>query len=472
MARRNARYGDEIPAYLRLVVDNDGGSSRDRPRGGRVPPNDIEAEAVILSGMMFSAAQRAIALWSLTPESFYSDNHRLIFGAIKALDEAGELEGEQHEGAVVQVASWLRKRELIQRAGGANYLGELLNAPATGRMETLCRTVADLHRLRRAIAIVQKAAAEGYGPEALANPERWVRDVGAALTVIADDSIHTAAGGAKEAAAEAYIHTQKAHDPEDVTARGLEIPIAAIQKHTSGLYLGETLAITARSGGGKTLLAGQLIEAVAAGGDFAAGMWSLEMPKRQIVSRLAIARARLSAHAHRAGRLPPDELAEYNAALDELAALPMFFDEHKPRMGWRTVESILSTMRRYHLEAPKRYGKPLGLMVLDFVQKLDCSGVADGRATREYQLNIASDMLVRTAEEIGIALVLLCQTNDDGAIRESKAVTHHVHSWWKLTTRKEAVGEWYGEIDIPKARHGGVGSVPFAFDPRSPRFHD
>ena len=196
------------------------------------------------------------------------------------------------------------------------------------------------------------------------------------------------------------------------------------------------------------------------------------MPKKQLVSRMACSDSEVSAYALRAGRLNAKDLLSYRAALADLKDLPLFFDEFRPRRGWRTVESILSTMNRYVQTCERVMGRPLGLMVLDFIQKLDCSGVVSRRANRELQLNVASDMLVREAERLGIALVILCQTNEDGQIRESKAVTHHVHAWWKLEISKDRFKNWHGQISIPKARHGSTGNVEFNYDPQSVRFFD
>lgn len=459
----------EERGHLRLVVDNDGGSSRDRPRV-HVSQNDELAEAEVISAMLMNAEGRAVAKHMLTPQCFYHDDLRHIFIAIVSCDDDGAL--GQPEDAVVTVVGWLRDREVIQRVGGARRIGELLDSvPATAQVERLCRRLIDLRRLRRVAKLVHRVGAEVYTREASHDPQKWLQDVASAFQHIADDAPEVEIATAGSAVEDADAWVMRAHSG-DKSALGLELPLKELQKKTTGLYLGETLVITAKTGGGKTLLAGTISKHVAKETMFAAGWWSLEMPKRQLISRMACADAEVSAHALRAGRLNDEDLLKYRMALHELKALPLFFDEHRPRRGWRTVESVLSTMNRYKQSCEQKLGRPLGLMVLDFVQLLDCSGVASRRANREQQLNLASYLLVREAERLGIALILLCQTNEDGQIREAKSVSHHAHAWWRLTISKDRFKNWNGSTQIQKARHGGTGKVDFGYDPQSVRFHD
>lgn len=463
-------HREQQPLHLRLV-QGDGGTSRDRHERGRVPPNDLAGERVILAGMMTSKAQRATASYMLKPESFYGDNHRLIFEAIRSLDDAGTFDSSD-DVPVVLVAGWLRDRELIERAGRVAYLGELVGeVPMVVQFEEVCVRVVNLARLRRAVSALQRAAAEGYGTDAARDPERFLQVALQALEAIVDDTPAAEIATAEDACIEEVAHVTKAHADDGHALRGLRLPLRELHIKTGGIFLGESTCITAATGGGKTLLAGTVAEFIAEHSMYAAGIWSLEMPKRQLVSRMALARSRVNAYAYRGGRLNDVDLAAYNLALQKIRDLPLFFDEHVPRRGWRTIESILSSLHRYAARVPEKLGKPLGLMVLDFMQKVDCSGLAP-KKSREYQLNIASDMLVRALERLNVAGIILCQTNEDGQIRESKAVAHHCHGWWKLEIGKNRAGEHTGTVRLGKARHGGKGIVSFPFDAPCVRFHD
>lgn len=467
MSRTYQAHGDG-PAHLRLV--GDGGTSSDRPV--RIPPNDLASEAVLLGSMIMDRRHRATIRHMVTADTLYGADNRIVYRAVCELDDRNELDGDP-DVAIVVLAGHLRDRQLIQRAGGARRLGELVSATAaTSQVETLCRRVIDSQRLRRAIQATALANSEAYGAVAHADPQGWLQDVATALQQISDDGQSAGIATANDAVAEAVAHVERSHADDGAAERGMDLPWLEMTAQTCGLFLGESVAVTAKTGGGKSLLAGHVAEYVAETSGRAVGIWSLEMPRRQLISRMAVSRSCVSAHALRQGRLNESEMVRYRMALDELRSLPLFFDEWRPRRGWRTVESILATMARYAQQCPAQFGKPLGLMILDFIQKLDCSGVADRRASRENQLNIASDMIVREAERLNIALIMLGQTNEDGDIREAKSIAHHCHAWWKLEIKKQRAGNWTGEIHIAKQRHGAGGRVSFGFDPHCIRFHD
>jgi hypothetical protein len=135
--------------------------------GGRVPPHNLGAEAAVLAALMADAGKLTDVSAELSDgaDAFYSDNHRLIFDAVSDLVGRGE------PVDVVTVAHWLRERQLIQRAGGAKYLGELVDGtPAVANVGEHARIVQRMRTRRRAIAVFQRKAAEGYGEV----DEHWV----------------------------------------------------------------------------------------------------------------------------------------------------------------------------------------------------------------------------------------------------------------------------------------------------------
>ena len=144
---------------------------------GRVPPNDLEAEAAVLAACLLDVSRLTIVRAVLVDgsDSFYSDNHRLIFDAMCDLQNRGEVID------AVTVKHWLADRELIQRAGGAKYIGALVDeTPAVGNVETHARIVAEMRRRRALIAKCQFIQAAGYGEVS----EAWVAESVADITTL------------------------------------------------------------------------------------------------------------------------------------------------------------------------------------------------------------------------------------------------------------------------------------------------
>jgi len=113
---------------------------------GRIPPNDLDAEAAILSAVLIDPGAIDKVLEFLRAEHFYSEAHRRIFEAALELRERGQ------PVDYIQISSWLRDRDRLQQVGGMPFLTDLLNvAPALANVEAYARTVYEKSRVRQVI---------------------------------------------------------------------------------------------------------------------------------------------------------------------------------------------------------------------------------------------------------------------------------------------------------------------------------
>jgi hypothetical protein len=126
---------------------------------GRVPPQDLDAEAAVLSAMLLSSdVVRLVLAGPLRAEHFYSDANGRIFAV------AQELIAEARPVDIPIVASVLRDRGRLAQVGGPSYLAQLADAtPAGANVEAQAQIIFDKWRLRKAIATHQAIAAQGYG---------------------------------------------------------------------------------------------------------------------------------------------------------------------------------------------------------------------------------------------------------------------------------------------------------------------
>jgi replicative DNA helicase len=66
---------------------------REVPTGeaaARVPPHDLEAEKAVIGAMLVSETAVAAVAERLTAEDFYSEVHRIIYGALTRLYSRGD----------------------------------------------------------------------------------------------------------------------------------------------------------------------------------------------------------------------------------------------------------------------------------------------------------------------------------------------------------------------------------------------
>ena len=93
---------------------------------GKLPPQAPELEASVIGAMMIEKDAFASVADLLRPETFYSDQHRHIYEAIRALSV------NEAPIDVLSVAEQLKKMGTLEVAGGVVYLSELTQRVASG----------------------------------------------------------------------------------------------------------------------------------------------------------------------------------------------------------------------------------------------------------------------------------------------------------------------------------------------------
>ncbi len=82
----------------------------------KIPPHSIEAEQAVLGGIFLDRDAWIKVVEILSEDDFYRQDHRLIYHAIAALDNAGR------PFDLVTVAEWLESHQQLDDAGGLAYL--------------------------------------------------------------------------------------------------------------------------------------------------------------------------------------------------------------------------------------------------------------------------------------------------------------------------------------------------------------
>lgn len=153
------------------------------PIEGRVPPCDLNAEAGILSAVLcsFDRTEQSKLMGELVPMlppgHFFGPQNRVVWVAMLGMH------AESRPIDVITLKSVLAQGGNLEKAGGVRYLTEILNeVPATAYPLEYARIVVQHARVRRTIATLETAAAQGYAltedqaAEYLARVDRSVRE--------------------------------------------------------------------------------------------------------------------------------------------------------------------------------------------------------------------------------------------------------------------------------------------------------
>ncbi len=438
------------------------GTTVDTKPAGRLPPQDLPAEAAVLSAILLESDAMDRVIDILKPVHFYSEANRRVFEAALALAMASK------PIDIVTVAGELRNRDRLAHIGGAKYLGDLADAvPAVAHLETYAATVREKWRLRELISTTQRIAAEGYGD--VGDPQTFIDGAENAVYQIAHETTQSPISRIDAVLVDVSKELENAHKNRG----NVEIPtgLRRLDKKLVGLHRQELTVVGARPGMGKTALVLGIGENVASAVG-PVGVFSLEMPKVQLVTRMAMAKAGIDLTLAREGMLRPDHWSAYAAAKNVLHQLPLFFDD-TPTQNALTIRAGARRMAR-------DAGQPLSLIIVDYLQLM--SGLGN-ESSREQEISQISRKLKLLSREMDVPIIALSQlnravetrTSSKGKrpqlsdLRESGAVEQDADNIifiyreeYYEPEKREVRG--LAELDVAKQRNGPTGRVFVGFD--------
>jgi len=145
------------------------------------PQCDVQTEEVILSAVLYGpggAALFADLKPILSSGDWYDPRHRVLWGTM------GILAAKQKPINAPEVAAELHTAGHLNDAGGSPYLGRLdVAVPAVGDVMSLALRIAELGRKRRALTIIEEAAA--HGRNGVTDVNAWLADVSKQLVDVA-----------------------------------------------------------------------------------------------------------------------------------------------------------------------------------------------------------------------------------------------------------------------------------------------
>jgi len=439
----------------------------DDPRSGslRVPPNSVEAEESVLGAVLLDSDAANVAIERLQSEDFYRPAHQAIFDAVL------ELFNRNEPVDAVTVAEGLRRSDMLERVGGLNYLTQLIDTvPATSNIEHYAAIVEE-HSLRRKLLRVGgdigKLATEVDRPiiEVIDKAEQSVYAVSEKRVGEGLAPIDPLLGPAIERAEE--LHRS------GVEVTGLSTGLRDLDRKLAGLHPGNLIIIAGRPGMGKSTLAINIAQHVAVQGDPIA-IFTLEMSREEIVSRMLCSQGRIDSQRLRTGRLTEGDFSKLSSAANVLYKKPIYVDDS----AGLTVTEIRAKCRRLK----RRSG--LSLVVVDYLQLMHGSGGEN----RQQEIAIISRSLKNLARELDVPVIGASQLNRSleqredkrprlGDLRESGSIEQDADIVLFIYRNEyyhpEAVEtKGIAEVAIAKHRQGSVGRVDLTFLPEFTLFSD
>ncbi len=439
---------------------------------GKLPPQALDVEEAVLGALMLERDAYVTVADIIDTDSFYKEEHRKIFEAIKFLST--------HEKPVdlLMVTQELKNRNQLDEVGGPLYITQLTSRVASAaHIEFHARIIAQKFIQRELIRVSSEIQTKAYDDNM--DVDDLIDFSETSLFKVAEGNIKKETQPIKPILKEAAMLIEQASRREDGLS-GVPSGFTALDRMTSGWQKTDLVIIAARPAMGKTAFVLSMARNMAVEHKKPVAVFSLEMSSVQLVNRLIAAETELGSEKIKNGRLADWEWEHFNRKLNVLEEAPMFIDD-TPALSIFEFRAKCRRLKMQH---------DIAVVIVDYLQLMTAG--TDGRGSREQEVSLISRSLKAIAKELDIPILALSQLNrsvesregkrpqlsdlrESGAIEQDADLVLFIHrpEYYGIT-EDENGNSLLGvaEIIVAKHRNGSVGDVQLAFKKQQVKFCD
>jgi replicative DNA helicase len=430
----------------------------------RLPPAAVEAEMCMMASMILDKEMIGQVVQVVGRDDIYQVDHQIIFDILVKLYE------QNRPIDAVILREELAKRNLLEEVGGTAYLTSLLNTvPSSAHAMHYAGIVREKSLLRQLIGASNEILRDAYAPHEKAD-------------VIVDRAEHRIFDIAEKRIGGSLVPLESVlHEVyemiEDKGRRGLETDFHEVDDMLNGLQNGEMIIVAARPSMGKTALAMNFVENVAANHRLPVAVFSLEMSKQQLAQRMLCSRANIDAQKVRKGMLSAQEFQDLASVVVQLSKAPIWVDD-SPGLTVLELRAKARRLKRQH---------DIRLIMIDYMQLMDSPDVKE---SRQQQISEISRGIKAVARELNIPVIALSQLNrmsegrdghrprmsdlrESGSIEQDADVVMLLHreDYYKMS-EPDFIPDNIAEVIIAKQRNGPTGTVKLTFDNKTTTFRN
>lgn len=370
---------------------------------------------------------------------------------------------------MIQCTNWLSNHGLLDKIGGKTKIAQLVDRTVSAvNIDLFADLVIQKYQSRRLITAGGQVAELGYD-ETIAIADR----INNAEQVVFNIADTVSRGPGLESVSE--IAAQALTDMEQGVNPALATRFYDLNDLIGGLYPGNMYVICAVPGGGKSAFANRLAYDAAKHHGLASAIFSLEMPKKQVLNRFLADESNIPVKRLKSRQIQEHELDAYAAAIATVSGINLHIDDTS---GISATE-IVARCRRLKAQ----YGE-LGCVVIDYLQLMIGEG---SDSTRNLELAAISRRFKQMSIELDVPVIVLSQLNRQLESRSNKRPTlGDIRDTGALAQDADLVIGLYRdeihnpdtndvgivELNIIKHRDGEMGVVQLLFDGAFMRFRN
>ncbi|MBQ7456311.1 MAG: replicative DNA helicase [Desulfovibrio sp.] len=367
--------------------------SQPRDIANRIPPNNRDAEVAVLAALLTNEESCSTVLDIIkSADDFYDPRNKGIYQAFLNLSSTDK------PFTIVSCAEELKRMDLYDKCGGAQYLSELALGIVSGVHVEFYATLVRNKAIQR--SLIDTCAT------IIGNAYQTTDDV-LGLLDASEQSIFNLTERLDQSNFEPtdkiidnfFDRLSKAADKRNELT-GVTTGFTHLDNLTAGLQPSDLIIVAARPSMGKTAFALSLaVNAALAEHPTPVAIFSLEMSREQLIQRILSLKAHVDMGKLRQPyKLVDEDWSNLYAAADDLQKGKLFIDD----------TATLSTME---LKARARRLKAkydIGLILVDYLQLMRSPR---GAESRELEISDISRTLKAIAKELNIPVVALSQLN-------------------------------------------------------------
>jgi replicative DNA helicase len=432
----------------------------------KIPPQSLESEMAVLGAIL----QRPDCLNdisdALLPQAFYSARNKMVYETIL------ELNSKSIPLDSVSVLERLKEIGLIERSGGAAYLGELMDfVPNTANIKHYCDTILKKKIMRDLLDAADHVSGLGYDESKELDE---ILDIAEKkIFAVTNQSSSQNIIALSDVVGQAFERLEHIHANRDAV-RGVPTGFKALDNKLSGFQNSDLIILAARPSMGKTSLALDIARKAALNHNVAVQIFSLEMSADQLVDRMVSAEAAVDSWSIRTGHgLKETDFEKIGEAIAKLSNAQIFIND----------EAGINILKMRSVARKLKSEKKLGLIIVDYLQLMSPTTKTDNMVNQVTEI---SRSLKQLAKELAVPVIALSQLSravesrggkprlsdlrDSGSIEQDADVVMFIHREDKYNEDSDKPN--IAQIMIEKHRNGPVGICDLYFDEKRTTFLD
>jgi len=433
----------------------------------RLLPQSISAEQAVLGSIIKdSKCFGDISEYFLEEKFFSIPKHQLIFRAILALYE------DNVPIDLTNIAEELTMEKNLAKIGGRSYLVELIEGVASVvNVKSYADIVLEKYNLRQLISICTNIQSECYGQMKPTN--ELLDDLESKVFKLSEIRIRD---GFKSLADYIPFVFDNLDRISKVGGEIIGLPTGFIDldAKTGGLQNGDFIIVAGRPSMGKTAFVLNMAEHIALNRGKTIGIFSIEMPMKQLAMRFLCGNARVNQHNVRQGIISDDDWKQLTISSGPFANSNIYIDD----------SASLNTME---LRAKSRRLKSqhnVDMIIIDYIQLMKASHRTE---SRQIEMSVISGNIKSLAKELDIPIVAVSQLSrkvedrskdahpqlsdlrESGALEQDADVVMLLYRPEYYLKEKDKNTEKHfkikgtAELNIAKQRNGPTGTVNLAW---------